>query len=268
MSNFILGLFLSLLLISCNNISKKWKNDLAENNGNNKISELAERLNGIWISESYLDEIEMSKSIYLSRNYKTQIIGFRLDEANLVTDSAILGGFTDHEGGYTSPLKYDSIKNEFINDLSKISDYATFPNPFDLHFDGNKHIGMYFPDSKRTDVYRKVNPDFQTEVRGLLTAGLYTTQYDSTIITLSADGEVKNFYGFKYYELAEDFTEGIEYDAIIFFNSLDGGNWSQGDVYKFEVLPNSLLLQHVDIDWDTLDDNIVSNDTIALLKHN
>lgn len=242
---------------------------MADNNGRNKIIELAKGLNGIWISESYLEDIEANKSIYLSRNYKTKIQGFSLDETNLLTDSSILGGFTDHEGGYTSPLKYDSNKNEFINDLSKISGYATFPNPFDLHFDGYKHIGMYFPDSKKTDVYRKVNPDFQTEVRGLLIAGSYTTVYDSTIIMFSANGAVKNFYGFNYYELVEDFGEaGIEYDAIIFFNSLDGGNWSQGDVYKFEVLPNALLLQHVDIDWDTLDDNIISNDTIALLKHN
>jgi|SRR5690554_86059 len=259
MNKILTGLFLTLILVSCNNrpaTTENLQNESKNNIDNKRIVELSQSLHGLWISDNYLNNIEKNKSIFLSRKYDTKIQGFYLDKITLQTDSAFLEGFTDHEGGYNSPIKYDNEKDKFVNDMARLSEFATFPDPFELNFDGKRKIEIYFPTTKKSDTYRKVNSDFQTEIRRLLIAGNYKAIYDRSEIQFDNNGEVHNFRDFKYYELVADFGLNIEYDAIVFFKNLKGGNWSDGEIYKFELLSNSLQLQHVKANWDTMEHEI------------
>ena len=122
---------------------------------------------------------------------------------------------------------------------------------------------MYFPTTKISENYRRVNSNFQTEIRRLLIAGNYISIYDNSEIQFDNDGNVHNFKNFKYYELVADFGEGIDYDAIVFFETLNGGNWPDGEIYKFEIISNSLRLQHVKTNWETLEHEI-SNEILVL----
>jgi len=267
MNKILTGLFLTLILVSCDNRPTTTENLQDESKNyidNNRIVELSQSLHGLWISDNYLNNIEKNKSIFLSRKYDTKIQGFYLDKTALQTDSAFLEGFTDHEGGYSSPIIYDNEKDKFVNDMARLSDYATFPDPFELNFDGKGKIEMYFPKTKKSDNYRKVNSDFQTEIRRLLIAGNYKAIYDNSEIQFDNNGEVHNFKDFKYYELVADFGLNIEYDAIVFFKTLKGGNWSDGEIYKFEFLSNSLQLQHVKTNWETMEHGI--SDEILVLE--
>ena len=267
MSKILIGFILTLFLISCNNDRPKTENSQNEsksNFDNKQVIELAENLDGLWISDSYLKNIEAKKSIYLSRKYETKIQGFYLDKRTLLSDSAFLEGFTEHEGGYSSPIRYDNVKDKFINDLARLSKYATFSDSFELNYDGHGKLEMYFPKTQLSDKYKKLNSDIQTEIRKILIAGNYKAIYDNSDIQFENDGKVQNFKNFNYYELVADFGEGIEYDAIVFFKTLKGGNWSDGEIYKFEIISDSLNLQHVKTNWDTMEHDI--SDEILVLK--
>lgn len=266
MSKILTGLFLTLILVSCDNHRTKTDNNQIENidNFDNKhIIELSENLHGLWISDNYLKNIETNKSVFKSRKYDTKIQGLYLDKTALQTDSAFLEGFTDHEGGYNSPIRYDNIKNKFVNDLARLSEYPTFPDPFELSYDGKNILEMYFSQTKTSDKYRKLSSDFQTELRRLLISGNYKAINENSEIQFDNDGKVNNFQDFKYYELVADFGEGIEYDAIVFFKSIKGGNWSNGEIYKFEIISNSIHLQHVKTDWETME-HVISDEILVL----
>ncbi|WP_421799151.1 hypothetical protein [Haliscomenobacter sp.] len=264
MTKTIFSLLLTLALFSCDSKSTTSKNPQEESKkaiANENIAQLQ----GLWISESYLKDIETSKSIYSSRDYRTKVQGFTLDAKNLQTDSAFLEGFTPHEIGYSSPIKYDSVKSKFVNDLTRLSDFPAFSDPFELDYDGNNHLKMYFPQTKTFDEYRKVDTDLQTELRKILIAGKYKTTTKPAEIQFDNDGKVHNFKDFKYYELITDFGEGIEYDAIIFFKTLDGGNWVDGEIYHFKVVPSGLQLQLLKPNWETME-HVISKEILALQR--
>lgn len=267
MKKILTGFILITILVACENKQKMSVNSIeinTFNSDNKQIVELSQSIHGLWISESYLKNIEKYKSIFLSRDYDTKIQGFYLDKATLLTDTAFLNGFTDHEAGYNSPIVYDNKKCTFVNDMSRLSDYASFPDPFELNFDEKGKIEMYFPKTKKSDNYRKVTPDFQTEIRRLLIAGNYKPIYENSEIQFDNNGEVHNFKDYKYFELVTDFGLNIAYDAIVFFKTLKGGNWSDGEIYKFKLLPNSLHLQRVKTNWETMEHE--TSDEIIVLE--
>lgn len=264
MTKIISTLLLALALFSCNSKSNSSKDHQTESQqaiANESIAQLQ----GLWISESYLKDIETSKSIYSSREYRSKVQGFTLDAKNLRTDSAVLEGFTPHEIGYSSPIKYDSLKGKFVNDLARLSEFPTFFDPFELDYTGNKHLKMYFPKTRSFDEYRKMDTDLQAELRKILIVGKYTTTTKPVEIQFDTDGKVHNFKDFKYYELITDFGEGIEYDAIIFFKTLDGGNWVDGEIYHFKVVPGGLQLQLLKPNWETME-HVISKEILALQR--
>lgn len=266
MDRILFGLLFCFLLVSCDSNRTNTENSHVDNESsvdNKRVIKLAEKLHGLWVSDSYLKNIEASKSIYLNRKYETEIQGFYLDEKTLLTDSAFLEGFTEREGGYNSPIKYDELNNRFVNDIPRLSDYSPFPDPFELNYNENKNIEMYFPKSKKKDIYRKVNTDFQTTLREILIKGNYKI-YPDKKVRFENDGKVYNFEDFQFYELVYNFGEGVEYDAIVFFKSLKGGNWSNGEIYKFEFVSNSLHLQLVKTNWETMEHE--TDDFILVLE--
>ncbi|MFA7273870.1 MAG: hypothetical protein WC044_08375 [Crocinitomicaceae bacterium] len=251
--------FLTLILASCCDSNQKETEAIAD-----PLVALSEKLGGLWISDSYLKNIETTKSIYKSRKYATKIQGFNLDKKTLLTGTSNLEGFTEHEGGYSSPIHYDSTHHKFVNDLTRLSDYPFFPEPFDLNFDGKKILTLYFPKTKTADRYRKLDFGFQTELRKLLIAGKYKSSNKNSAIQFDQDGTVHNFKGFHYFELIADFGLAIEYDALVFYTTAKGGNWSDGEIYKFEIIANRLQLQPIKANWETMEHEI--SDEILVLE--
>ncbi|MDJ1471427.1 hypothetical protein QNI19_27440 [Cytophagaceae bacterium DM2B3-1] len=271
MNKLIASLFLTLFLFSCSEKNTNTDNvqaDSIQTTNNSTINAgatLADKLDGLWISESYLKNIETRQSIYKSREYDSKVLGFSLDKKTMLSDTAMLEGFTTHEGGYSSLIKYDTSKGKFVNNLEKVSEYAAFPEPFELNYDGGTILEMFFPKTNKTDRYRKVDTNLDTELRRILIAGDYKIGNDGSVIHFDSDGKVQNFQDFKSYELVYDFGEGIEYDAIIFFKDVKAGNWVDGVTYTFKKTPNSLRLQYVNTNWDTMEHKI-SDEVLVLEK--
>ncbi|MDJ1503853.1 hypothetical protein [Xanthocytophaga agilis] len=268
MTRIFPSLLLILFLFSCNENRTKTDNiqvDSAHTSNDKQKSALADKLDGLWISESYLKNIETRQSIYKSREYDSKVLGFSLDKRTMLSDTAMLEGFTTHEGGYSSPIKYDTSKGKFVNNLEKLPQYAAFPDPFELNYDNGNMLEMFFPKTNKIDKYRKVGTNLDTELRRILIAGDYKLATDGSVIHFDSNGKVQNFQDFKSYELVYDFGEGIEYDAIIFFKDAKGGNWVDGTTYKFEKTANSLRLQYVNTNWDTMEHKI-SDEVLVLEK--
>jgi hypothetical protein len=225
----------------------------------------AELLDGYYLSDNYLKNIEKTRSIYLNREYKTKLFGFTLKKENLLSDSAGLFGYTVHEGGLDCPLIFDFDKSIFVNDLKSVKEFDDIKEPFELSLTADNIVQMYFPESKQTDLYRKVTDD-QTELRKILFEGEYLSGDQQNKYSFKRDGSLKGFDDKKYYEVVYDFSLGIEYDAIIFFNK-KRGNWSDGDMYKYEFSSDTLKLYHIKTDWDNLEHKI-GDITFTLIKKN
>lgn len=268
MSKLITVFFLTIVLVSCGAGELKEVVEIQvmgnENFDNKEVVELSEKLDGLWVADSYLKNIETNKSVYQSKQYDTKILGFSLSKETLLTENATLEGFTDHEGGYNSPIRYDNQKGKFVNDIAQLSGFSAFPDPFELNYNGGNILEMYFPLTKTSDNYRKID-NLQTELRKLLIAGKYTSNFNHPEIQFDNDGKIYNFQDFKYYELVADFGSGIEYDALVFFKTLNGGNWSEGEIYKFEISANKLNLQHVKTNWETMEHEI-SDEIFVLVR--
>ena len=268
-----IGIFLAFsLLISCGekkikDQSKKTKTD--SNKSSEKIcTELffdAKSIKGEYIVKQYIENIEKTKSIYNSRKFDNHsLFGFILDFTNLITKNPVLYGFKVHEGGYDKPLIYDTLKKKFKYDLSKSNENKQ--DYFEITKRQNS-LEFYFPFKKKNEYYRKVNIDIQTELRKVIIEGNYCDTLKSKNIIFNKNGEVENFKDYVYYELIYDFTEGIQFDAIIFFKTKKGGNWSNGDLYKYEINKNTIKLNYVQTNWETLE-HIIETDTILLENKN
>lgn len=258
-------LMLGLVLFSC-------KNGEAENTGEQKkdikkkpSETLSRQMDGLWISKPYLDGIAKDKSVYKHKELRTQVLAFQLYKDALMADTAVLYGFTDHEGGYETPLKYDGQKKCFVNDMAHVSEFSPFPDPFDLKLRENSTLEMYFTKSRRKEAYRKcTGEDLETELRRLLLEGSYQLVKDKSEIHFESNGKVSGFRDFKCYEVIYDFGLGVDFDAIILSKTSEITSWAESSIYKFEWISGKLFLQELKANWETMEHQL--DDTKLLLK--
>jgi hypothetical protein len=221
----------------------------------NTLDNESERLNGYWLSDNYLNTIEKTKSIYKSKEYNTKFWGFTLDKQNLLSDSAVLNGFTEHEGGYSCYLIYNTAKNAFVHNLSMAREYEYLKDiPFELHLiDSNKlELGM----GEQKEIYRKV-ADEQTALRHILFTGKYQDLKNKKTIEFADGGQIIGIENRHYFDLVFDFGEGIEYDAAIFYvNSDSSGLWTNGDMYHYKINGDTLKLYELHTDWEEMNHKI------------
>ncbi|MBT1703406.1 hypothetical protein [Chryseosolibacter indicus] len=210
---------------------------------------ITNELDGYWLSDSYLVEVANSRSIYLSRNYTTRLWGFRLEKANLLSNSPMLIGFTEHEGGYDIPIRFDPISNFFI-----ANDFSYIREPFRLVQVDTNHLALDFDNKK--EVYRKIL-DERTELRKVLFEGQFKSLPNDSIIEFKSDGTIKGIDGYRYFEPIYDFTEGINYDAMAFYPSKDSaGIWMRGKLFHFQIKADTLELYNIHSDWDEMEHKI------------
>lgn len=263
---------IALLLLSCSGRTSKIKEIKSFNKTKKLDSNLkteliteAKSIEGTYITKSYLTNIKKTKSIYESKKMDSQsLFGFSLDLENLKSSSPFLYGYLVHEGGYDSPIIFDSLKKRFIYYESLKNEFDNEKDIFEINHKQND-IELYFPNTHKNEIYKKVIPDIETELRQILIEGNYLDA-DKRSIIFKKNGDVLNFKDYVFFEVIYDFSLGIQFDAVIFFKSKEGGNWSHGDIYKFEISNDTLNLNFVQTNWDNLEHNIESK-TIALKKY-
>ncbi|MEI6124798.1 MAG: hypothetical protein WCQ95_14355 [Bacteroidota bacterium] len=212
MNRLFFVLIIFVFTIGCNSQNNSTNSTTKSNNNFDKeqLKKQVALLDGEWLSDNYLRNIEKTKSIYLNKEPNTKLFGFTLNKENLLSDSANLFGFVVHEGGYESPIIFDYKKNKFVYDSKRSKENSGIPScPFELTVINDSIIEMFFPETKTTDTYRKVT-DIQTGLRKILYTGNYNSIDKKKKISFDKNGTVKGFDNKVYYELAYDFTEGIE----------------------------------------------------------
>ncbi len=265
------NLVLLLLLASCQNQhsgqphqpSEAYRDETRDTLLLQKKIDLATQMQGKWVSDDYLSKIARSKSIYAHRKYTTQLLGFDLYKENLLSNEPYMAGFTEVEGGYRNYLLFDRNKTCFLNDLNKHNVFPSIPKTFDLLLNG-ENIEMHFPIERITEYYRKIDASLDTELRKIVATGSYLAEGDSIPIVFTKEGQV-NFLDFSSYKLVSNFGEGVEFDAIVFFNSPNPGHWYKGTLYKFEFQGRKLILHKIIADWATYLHDIVPEE-IVLVK--
>ncbi|MGN6647393.1 MAG: hypothetical protein ACTHJT_12785, partial [Cytophaga sp.] len=202
------------------------------------------------------------RSVYASRAYSSKMLGFILNKELLLSHAPQLDGFSEHEDGYSSPLLFDTIQHKFVNDLSRLGLYPSFPDSFELDIKDWSHVEMFFPGTKQRDAYRKVS-NVNDALRGILFAGNY--RMDAHDVSFDKTGAVTGFADYQFYEPIYDFGEGIDYDAIVLYKDRHAGNLMDGDIYTFNFNADTLYLSHVETDWDKMEHK-VSTEKIKLIK--
>ncbi|MFN3327929.1 MAG: hypothetical protein ACK40U_03605, partial [Fervidobacterium pennivorans] len=186
---------------------------------------------------------------YAHRKYTTELLGLDIYKDNLLVNEPFISGFTEAEGGYRNYLVFDRNKTCFLNDLNKYNTFPSIPKTFDLLLNGNT-VELYFPMERITERYRKIQSSLDDELRKIVTTGKYMAEGDSVPILFTPEGKV-NFLNYHSYKVVSNFGEGVEFDAIVFFEDPNPGHWYKGTLYKYEFQGKKLILKRVIADWIT-----------------
>jgi len=178
MNRLIIVFIIFVFTTGCNSQNNGTNSTIKSTDNNNfdkeQLIKQATLIDGEWLSDNYLRNVEKTKSIYLNREYNTRLFGFVLNKENLYSDTAYLNGFSEHEGGAGSPIIFDPKKNKFVNDLSRIKEFSGIPDSFEMTVIRDSIVEMFFSKTKIIDTYRKVT-DEQTGLRKILFAGNYSS---------------------------------------------------------------------------------------------
>lgn len=235
-----LGLFVSIL-VACNANEFKEKQSHLQAKKERQLKkkhELSQQLDATWISASYLKRIAESKSIYKDRKYDTKIFGFTLELKNLLGATPFLSGFTDHEGGYDSPLRYNSKKARFENDLKHLEEFAFFQEPFELKLIDPEHLEMYFVDENRKDLFYKTK-NMHDVFRKILFVGSYRELKNGKLWRFKENGSFTGHTPDGHYQLLFDFGEGLDFDVVQFFIP---GKESESTLFHYKIEMDTLYL--------------------------
>lgn len=246
---------LLILFICCFACSKQDGPKTNEIKHNNFKKLLAEKLEGLWLSESYLEDIAKSHSIYESRKYTTSLWGFQLEKENLLSESPSINGFTEHEGGYGAAIEFDSVKNTFIHSHFEDNNSSWLQGSFTMTLVDPTRLEFDFGD--KNEVYTKIVGE-QSALRRILFEGKFKdVLHSNTTIEFTSDGEIKGLDSLKYFELVFDFGEGINYDVSILYPSKDSaGSWATGNLFHFKANADTIKLFRIAPDWDEMDHKI------------
>lgn len=261
-------LIVSLVFIaSCNQGNKAVNQEAGSTDSltvQTRKSEMAERMNGLWISDSYLREIEKSKSIYQSRKYTTAWFAIQFEKENLSGEKPALYGMTEHEGGADCPLQFN--KETFQFESTEGNNFY-YNDPFSISVDNAGLMEIKSANNAKTEHYR-FSEDIQDAFRGILFNASYSFQ-DSLDkeLEFAVKGTVKGFEPYNYFELKFDFGEGFDYDLILFSTNKEENLYQNGRLFTYKFAGDVLTLNEVYPNWETMEHHI-SDTTITLIKNN
>lgn len=252
MHRYLFCSLLAIWFISCGGMRNT--STTPENRVSQYLPAEADSLSGEWIRTGYLDRIAGLNSIWAAGGPGEGMLGFLLDKEELLTGTAELNGFDTHEGGYTCRIRWKETIGAFVCDTNA-HEVVAFSDYFELQRKG-RLLEMVFPKKGTADRYRRMDADLQTELRRMLVEGEYREAKNDSIIHLGRDGSVSGFMNHHYCELVYDFGLGIDYDAIVFYPTQEGGNLSQGTLYTWGREGKNLCLRKVNTDWENLEHTI------------
>ncbi|GGB70851.1 hypothetical protein GCM10007424_08560 [Flavobacterium suaedae] len=210
---------------------------------NSKLNKLAKQLSGLWINSSYLDSIKVSKSISKSRNYYSDILGFYLYEENLLSEKSSIWGFTENEGGYTYPIKYNTDTNNFIFDVSRKNEYPEEMD-FSMYLKKDKLEIMYTIPKRKKILYTRIShskniDELDYELNHILFEGTYVDSITQKEFIFQRNGTVKGFDSITNYELQYNFVVELKPIDMIFLSSSDE---PYSDLYHYEIKDDKIML--------------------------
>jgi hypothetical protein len=248
----ILLLALGIVLTSgCGGQNVKTENENQISGKPNKQSEL---LIGLWMSDMFLNKIEATKSVYINKSSEPKILGFMVKGENLKSNSATIYMFTSHEGGIEIPIYFNNSINKFVYDEKRSVQSSNFNESFELNLIDNNKLEVKFRNNHK-EMYRKVEGE-QDELRRLLFEGEYISIDNNKKFTFNRTGSLTGFDGKMSYEVIYDFGLNIEFDAIVIYKEKEGGNWPDGEIYKYEFDSDTLKLYFVNTNWETMNHKI------------
>lgn len=215
----------------------------------------AQGLKGEWINAAYLESVEASKSIYTNRNKLPAVFGFTFEFKNDSNGTGMLKGYTEHEGGYSNALLFDEQEKHFVGVVGVSDKTPAFTSHFQLIRENDSMLKVYFPDSDKFERYRKVGGENQSLLKQILFEGSYLTEGNQTV-QFDREGRVSGLKNYQYYTLIYDFVEGINFDAIVLFETKNSGNLPEGTVYKYEFSGDKLRLYQVSSNWNELQHSV------------
>jgi hypothetical protein len=246
-------LFLSVIcfIFSCNN--GPTNEELAQAKKKQEdLKMMAGFLEGEWINANFLTLVEGEKRVYGVREEierrmgkeEYMLLGFYLDKKELSGDTAYFYGFTEHEGGYQSPIRFDAKRIIFVNDTAR-EDENNLGSPFELTLGNDGRVNVNYVKKKRSDYYEHVT-SLDDKLRHILFTGkYYQPGKEESAFEFTSEGELKGFGNRKYYEVLDDFTGMAQFDMVVFADSSDKNPWSNGDGYKFEIRGDTIRLYAV-----------------------
>lgn len=201
---------------------------------------LPEEFGGLWISDSYLSNVERTKSIYASRQYTTSMLGFSFYK-NFTT----MGGFSEHEGGIDWPVKYSAATNRFTYDISRKADYQQ-PQQFALYTIGKDKLEIAHTGQKKTEQYRRIAKDstnigaLNYELNRILFEGSYNDSLSGNRVTFGRKGQLTGIKGKTVYDLVFDYAAGAyEYDVV---SIADRKPHTQATLYHFKIKDSTIYI--------------------------
>jgi len=202
--------------------------------------EEASKMDGTYLSDTYLSNIQKRHSIYAAKDTESYIFGFTLHKDSLITKTPLLEGFSNHEGGINANLKFNPEKSRFENDLSRNGEFDYFTKPFVINFTEGKYADIVFKNPLKTERYRKVT-DIESALRELI-AGNYIEPTSNRRFTFMTDGTMKGVPGSGYFELSFEFQEGLPFDAIFMGDTQESKNQIE---YHYKIEGNTLTLYNL-----------------------
>lgn len=210
---------------------------------------LAQSLDGFWMNDAYLKQIEKTQSVYQSKNKESGWFGIHLEKENLLSNTPHLWAITSHEGGYGFDLYYNSSENRFQGDEP------------DMHFHTKVNIVPLNPDLMKIEArngsdslfYRRT-VDIETPLREILFQGSYIALNNpDNHIEFEANGNVSGFEPDTYFEVAYDFGDDVEYDMILISKDEKSNMFHSAQTYKYVFSGDTLFLTRVKTDMDAME---------------
>lgn len=247
----VITLFLLIAVISCKKEDTSTKKieviSQDKSQENNQQGQLAAKLAGNYVTDTYLSEIEKLKSIYKAEDYTTSMLGFELNKDSLAGKHPCLNGYSYNEGGLNASLLYNKTKNRFENNVNLNKELLPFfKSPFKINSLSETQLEIDFENRAKKEVYRKVT-DIDTELRRILFEGNYIDKATSTSVNFSQNGKITGIANKHFFELLYSF-EGIDFD-IVFLSSDDQHKYDE--MFHFKIEGNTLKIFKVNQDEES-----------------
>jgi hypothetical protein len=220
-----LTIAVTLLSVGCNKQEKsqpKTQEASIQNTPVNpeEIKPVAQKLDGLWISNDYISTLEKTKQPYAHTEHASKLFGFSVNETGLTGSNPQLEGFSIYEGGYLYPLEFNA-KGYFEIDRKKRNKYPE-SDLIQLTPLANGKTEITYTKSGKKDVFRKIEASASHDpmaithaISAAVFAGKYTDKASGKAITFTTDGTVTGFGNYKHYGVLYAF-EDIQFDVIYF----------------------------------------------------